>query len=93
MHNLSCENEFYLHENEKPFPCQRLSTKPRFDTEARGNSELAYRFGRLQLPSNKVRCKQNCDNHGPVVLAVGNYNIFKMAIIFDLILIKIIIQI
>ena len=24
--NLSCENEFYLHENEKSFPCQRLST-------------------------------------------------------------------
>ena len=40
MHNLSCENEFYLHENEKSFPDQRLST--RFDTEARGNSEMAY---------------------------------------------------
>ena len=25
-HNLSCENEFYLHENEKSFPHQRLST-------------------------------------------------------------------
>ena len=24
--NLSCENEFYLHENEKSFPYQRLST-------------------------------------------------------------------
>ena len=58
-----------------------------------GNSELAYRFGRPQLPSNKARFKQNCNNHGPVVLAVGNYNIFKMAIILDLVLIKIIIQI
>ena len=34
MHNLSCENEFYLHENEKRFPYQRLSTYPRFETEA-----------------------------------------------------------
>ena len=42
MHNLSCENEFYLHENEKWFPYQRLSTYPRFETEARGNSEMAY---------------------------------------------------
>ena len=35
MHNLSCENKFYLHENEKRFPYQRLSTYPRFETEAR----------------------------------------------------------
>ena len=26
VHNLSCENDFYLHENEKSFSCQRLST-------------------------------------------------------------------
>ena len=36
VHNLSCENEFFWHENEKSFPCQRLSTYPRFNTEARG---------------------------------------------------------
>ena len=42
MHNLFCENEFYLHENEKWFPNQRLSTYPRFETEARGNSEMTY---------------------------------------------------
>ena len=36
MHNLSCENEFYLHENEKSFPYQRLSTYPHFETEAGG---------------------------------------------------------
>ena len=41
MLNLSCENEFYLHENEKLFPYQRLSTYPRFETETRGNSEMA----------------------------------------------------
>ena len=26
VHNLSCENEFYLNENEKSFPYQSLST-------------------------------------------------------------------
>ena len=41
MHNLSCENEFYLDDNEKSFPYQRLSAYPRFDTEAPGNSEMA----------------------------------------------------
>ena len=44
VHNLSCESEFYLHENDKSFSNQRLSTYPRFDTEARGNSEMAYYF-------------------------------------------------
>ena len=38
----SCENEFYLRENEKWFPYQRLHTYPSFETEARGNSEMAY---------------------------------------------------
>ena len=39
MHNLSCENEFYLRENEKWFPYQRLSTYPCFETEAPGELE------------------------------------------------------
>ena len=55
MHNLSCENEFYTNgldeyvgrlqrrlENKKSFLYQRLSFLPRFDTEARWNSEMAY---------------------------------------------------
>ena len=41
MHNLSCENEFYLHENEKWFHIKGWAY-PRFETEARGNSETAY---------------------------------------------------
>ena len=44
MHNLSCESEFYLHENEKPFSYLGLSAYPRFDTEARGSSEMTYLF-------------------------------------------------
>ena len=39
--NLSCQNEFYLLENVKWFPYQRLSTYSRFEAEARGNSEMA----------------------------------------------------
>ena len=39
-HNLSCENDFYLQENENSFPYQRLSTQPRFDTETRCNSKM-----------------------------------------------------
>ena len=34
----------YLHENEKWFLYQRLRNYPRFETEARGNSEIAYWF-------------------------------------------------
>ena len=47
MHNLSCKNEFYLHENEKWFPYQRLSSYPRSETEAPGD----LGNGRLNKPS------------------------------------------
>ena len=40
--NLSCENEFYLRENLKSCSCQWSYTKPRFETEALSNSEMAY---------------------------------------------------
>ena len=53
MHNFSCENEFYLHENEKSFPYQRLSTYPCFDTEAEGNSEMVYYYLWL-TPVNRI---------------------------------------
>lgn len=43
MHNLSDENEFDLHGNEPV-----SGTHFRFDTEAKGNSEMAY--GRHFLP-------------------------------------------
>ena len=42
MHNLSCANEFYLHENEKWCSYQRLSTYPRFKTKARGELGNGY---------------------------------------------------
>ena len=42
VHNLSCENEFYLHENEKyPVNIIPYQRQPRFDTETRRNSEMA----------------------------------------------------
>ena len=41
--NLSCENEFYLH-NKKSFSQERFCTWPRFKTEACGISEMAFYF-------------------------------------------------
>ena len=41
--NLSCENEFYLHVNEKSFPYQRLCTEPHlFWYRGLGNLEIVY---------------------------------------------------
>ena len=39
---LSYENEFNLHLNENSFSYERMSTKTRFEKEAKGNSEMAY---------------------------------------------------
>ena len=51
MHNLSYENELYLHVNENSFSYERLCTKTRFEKEVQdnsemenGNSEMAYLF-------------------------------------------------
>ena len=64
MHNLSCENEFYLHENEKSFPYQRLSTQPRlvqrpggtrkWPVEGRGGGVLLYGLDRHGPPFLRV---------------------------------------
>ena len=42
MHNHSYENEFNLHVNEISFSYEKMSTKTRFEEEAKGNSEVAY---------------------------------------------------
>ena len=42
VRNLCCENEFYLHENNKSFSCQWFRIKPRFETEAWDNLEMVY---------------------------------------------------
>ena len=42
MHNHSYENEFNLNVNEISFSYERMSTKTRFEKEAKGNSEVAY---------------------------------------------------
>jgi len=41
VHNLSYENEFYLHVNENSFSYERLSTKTGFEKEVQDNSEMA----------------------------------------------------
>ena len=42
MHNHSYENEFNLHVNEMSFSYERMSTKTRFEKEAKGNSEILW---------------------------------------------------
>ena len=42
MHNHSYENEFNLHVNEISFSYEKMSTKTRFEEEAKGNLEMAY---------------------------------------------------
>ena len=39
---LSYENEFNLHVKEISFSYERMSTKTRFEEEAKGNSEMAF---------------------------------------------------
>ena len=42
VHSHSFENEFNLHVNEISFSYEKMSTKTRFEEEAKGNSEMAY---------------------------------------------------
>ena len=42
MHNHSYENEFNLPVDEISFSYEKMSTKTRFEEEAKGNSEMAY---------------------------------------------------
>ena len=53
MHDHSYENEFNLHMNEISFSYERMSTKTRFEKEAKGNSEMAYsRVSKGQILAN-----------------------------------------
>ena len=47
---LSYENEFNLHVKEISFSYERMSTKTRFEEDAKGNSEMAYCLPRQCLP-------------------------------------------
>ena len=57
LQNLSCKNEFYLQENEEKqkhlISYQQLRTKHRFETDAWGNSDVAYHI--RNLPGSAVR--------------------------------------
>ena len=66
MHNHSYENEFNLHVNEISFSYERMSTKTRFEKEAKGNSEMAY-------------CSYNKDLKTPTLLQVRKqYSLFVL---------------
>jgi len=49
VHNLSYENESYLHENENSFSYERLCTKTCFEKEVYDNSEMAYSVAKYLL--------------------------------------------
>ena len=60
MHNHSYENEFNLHVNEISFSYERMSTKTRFEKEAKDNSEMAY--SRIHhIYQNALRHEQHGD--------------------------------
>ena len=69
MHNLSNENEFYLHVNENWISHQRLCTATRFEKEVQDNLEMAYalsfgqtrnaREGFLKSPKNSSKPEGN----------------------------------
>ena len=42
MHNHAYEHELNLHVNEISFSYERMSTKTRFEKEAKGDSEMTY---------------------------------------------------
>ena len=42
MLNRTYENEFNLHVNENLLPYERISTRTRFEKEAKSNSEMGY---------------------------------------------------
>ena len=42
VHNVSFENEFYLHVNENSFSYEKLCTKTRFEKEEQDNWQMAY---------------------------------------------------
>ena len=54
MHNHSYENDFNLHVNEISFSYERMSTKTRFEKEAKGNSEMAYYMANWSPMKRKI---------------------------------------
>ena len=68
MQNLSCENEFYLHDNKKSFSQERFCSWSRFKTEACSISEnMAYCL-KLKLC---VKLKVTCDMFAVVEITIS----------------------
>ena len=71
MHNHSYENEFNLNVNEISFSYERMSTKTRFEKEAKGNSEMAYcllKISSRQPPANQRPTNSVARNPGHFLL-------------------------
>ena len=77
MLNHSYENEFNLHVNEISFSYERMSTKTRFEKEAKGNSEMTYlHIFVFQLP-NLVRCNVMQCMYMKIIFHVWNLIMLK----------------
>ena len=76
---LKWEWNLFLHENEKWFPYQRLSTYPRFETEAPRNSEMAYSYSFLD---NRVGCSHRSVRRN-YIISFNLFRYFKLSLIFS----------
>ena len=60
MHNHSYENEFNLHVNEISFSYERMSTRTRFEKEAKGYLEMASsRRRRRRLTQRELKLHED----------------------------------
>ena len=68
MHNHSYKNEFNLHVNEISFSYEKMSTKTRFEEEAKGNSQMAYSLPTMLGKTAKIQsCLLNSSSHHQLV--------------------------
>ena len=71
MYNHSYENEFNLHVNEISFSYERMSTKTRFEKEAKGNSEMAYYAQRAHPAAQMVSVEYGvCYSHQARIISI-----------------------
>ena len=78
MLNLSYENEFNLHVKEISFSYERMSTKTRFEEEAKGNSEMPIQRVIVLVFSNRPRASRS--SHFEFTKNIESLGVFKRKI-------------
>ena len=82
MHNHSYENEFNLHVNEISFSYERMSTKTRFEKEAKGNSEMAYY---IINPVDKTKLSCTTPHRRSTTVSLETYLLYSLVAIFAIV--------